>query len=191
MNKPAVITVDEQEQPARFTAEEFMDMAEAGAFEMFVGKIELVEGVIVRMSPANSPHFYYQRQLFLALHEIFGEGLDGWIVGQEPTVRLGDADVRDPDIAIIRAIEPGDPLSRPDAVLLVAEVSDSTLSTDRGSKRLSYARFGIPNYWVVDVQGRTIETMREPRDGDYAVRDKLVFGDDLPVPGTDATIRLD
>lgn len=191
MNKPAVIAVEEQEQPARFTAEEFMAIAEAGAFAEFVGKIELVEGVIVRMSPPHNPHFYCQRQLFLALHNIFGDGLHGWIIGQEPAVRLGDMSVRCPDVATLRDIGPIDGIFDAADLLLAVEVSDSTLATDRGSKRLSYAEAGIAHYWVVDVRGRTIETMREPKDGDYAVRDTTAFGDDLPVPGTDATIRLD
>jgi hypothetical protein len=45
------------EAPARFTASEFGVMTAAGAFSEFAGKIELVEGVIVRMSPAKSLHF--------------------------------------------------------------------------------------------------------------------------------------
>lgn len=63
MNEHARI-VTEQEQPARFSVEEFMATAgEGGPLGDYVGKIELVEGVIVRMSPANNPHFHYQRQL--------------------------------------------------------------------------------------------------------------------------------
>lgn len=191
MNRPAVISAEEREQPARFTAAEFMAMADAGAFADFVGKIELVEGVIVRMSPPHNPHFYCQRQLFLALHEIFGKGLDGWIVGQEPTVRLGEMSVRCPDVAIIRDVGPVEGIFDAADLLLAAEISDSTLAVDRGSKRLSYASAGIAHYWVVDVRARTAEAMREPKNGDYGVRETVPFGEDLPVPGTGASIRLD
>jgi len=189
MNKAsALIAVEE---PARFSAEEFMDMAAAGAFENIVGKIELVEGVIIRMSPAHAPHFLYQRELFLRLHEIFGAGRDGFIVGQTPTVRLSEDTVRDPDVAILRLpAELGGIFAAAD-LLLAAEVSDSSLPKDRGSKRLSYARAGIPNYWVVDIRGRKVELWVSPEGGDYSSHRTIPFGEPIPVPGTAETITLD
>ncbi len=188
MNKPSVI-VEEQEEPARFSVEEFMGMADAGAFDDFAGKIELVEGVIVRMSPAQSEHFWYQRQLFVKLHALFGEDRDGWIVGQEPTVRIGKITVRDPDIAILRPPIVGKrTIFEAQNVLLVAEVSDSSLGKDRGSKRLGYAKAMIPNYWIVDIKGRRVEVMSRPQKGKYQDDVFVSFGEPIAVPGTDETI---
>jgi Uma2 family endonuclease len=188
MNKAALIAVEE---PARFSAEEFMDMATAGAFENIVGKIELVEGVIIRMSPAHAPHFRYQRELFVRLHEIFGAGQDGFIVGQTPTVRLAADTVRDPDVGILHVPEGLQGIFDAAHFLLAAEVSDSSLPKDRGSKRLSYARAGIPHYWVVDIRGRKVELWSSPDGGDYSAHRSIPFGDPIPVPGTDKTITLD
>lgn len=190
MNKPAAF-LHEHEEPGRFSIDEFMAMADAGAFELFAGKIELVDGVIVRMSPAHTPHFWHQRELFLKLHALFGEGRDGWIVGQEPTVRLGDVTLRDPDVAILRLPEHIERVIFDAAnVLLVAEVSDSSLSKDRGAKQISYAKAMIPYYWIVDITGRCVELMSEPDHGEYKVVRKLTFGEPLPVPGTNETITL-
>jgi Uma2 family endonuclease len=188
MNRPASAITPEA--PARFSVEEFMAMA-GGALGEIVGKVELVDGVIVRMSPANYPHFSYQRQLFLALHDIFGRGIDGYVVGQELTVRLGPATVRDPDVAIFR--DPGmiSGIVGADAVLLAAEVSDATLRDDLGPKRLSYAAAGVPHYWVIDIAGRVVHRFSGPHDGDYLRDDPILFGEPLPVPGTDQTITID
>ncbi len=190
MNKPARIAAD-HELTEGFSASEFMRMADAGAFTDIPGKIELAEGVIVRMSPANNPHFTHQRQLFIKLHNIFGDGLNGWIVGQEPTVKLAQNTVRDPDIAIMR--DPGDSQTINNAVdfLLVAEISDTTFDEDLRGKRLSYARAAIPHYWVVDIRKRRILTMADPVNGDYRTQQEIAFGEEIPVPGCDAVIALD
>jgi Uma2 family endonuclease len=60
------------------------------------------------------------------------------------------------------------------AVLLVAEVSQGTLRDDLGAKKAAYARAGVPEYWVFDVDGRKAHRFMEPCDGDY--REAIVFG---------------
>jgi Uma2 family endonuclease len=52
-------------------------------------------------------------------------------------------------------------------ILLVVEVSDSTLRFDRDIKMPLYARHGIPEAWIVDVQHRELRVCRAPRDGNY------------------------
>ncbi|MHA6723499.1 Uma2 family endonuclease [Sphingomonas sp. RS2018] len=187
MNDPAHLI--EAERPARFSVEEFMAMAPA--LEQLPGKVELVDGVIVRKTSASYSHFSIQRQLFLKLHAIFGEGINGFIVGQELTVRLGEATVRDPDIAVFR--DPGMISGIPDrdVLLLTAEVSKTWLREDLGPKRLTYAAAGVPEYWVVDVNARRVHRFTGPVDGDYRQEEVVAFGAPLPVPGTDETIRLD
>ena len=50
---------------------------------------------------------------------------------------------------------------------LLIEVSDSSLRYDRGPKLRVYAEAEVPEYWVVDVQGRRIEVCRKPKSGRY------------------------
>jgi Uma2 family endonuclease len=190
MNRPVALAV-ETEEPARFTADEFMDMAAAGAFEDITGKIELVEGVIVRMSPSEASRFHHQRRLYDALHAVVGKSLPGHFVGHTPTVRLNGRTVRDPDLAIIHDLGRTEGVFEPGEFLLVAEISVSTLRKDRTSKRVSYAGAGIPHYWVIDVKGRQTFLYSDPRDGDYQEEAVIQFGVPMPVPGTEATITLD
>lgn len=188
MNKPAAI-VDDQEEPARFTVGQYLSMAEAGVFDDMVGKVELVEGIIVHMSPAHTPHFWYQRQLFLKLNAVFGEG--EWIAGHEPTVRIGDKTVRDPDVAVVRPpVIAKRMIFEADQVLLVAEVSDATLSKDR-RKKAEYARAMIPHYWIVDLNNRRVEIMGRPENGKYLDDDSVAFGELVDVPGTEQKISID
>jgi len=190
MNRLAAHAV-EPEEPALFTADEFMNMAQAGAFEDIVGKIELVEGVIVRMSPSEARHFHYQRKLYEALFEVVRTHLPGCIVGHTPTVQLNPRTVRDPDIAIIHHRGRTEGIFQPDEFLLVAEVSVSTLRKDRTAKRKSYAQAGIPHFWVVDVKGRRTFLYSAPRSGDYQSEQEVAFGSAIQVPGTTATFILD
>jgi len=53
-------------------------------------------------------------------------------------------------------------------VLLLVEVSDSSLSFDQGAKLGLYARYGVSEYWVIDVQGQRVVTYREPLAHGYA-----------------------
>ena len=56
----------------------------------------------------------------------------------------------------------------PEDIRLVAEISDSTLAFDLRVKAKLYARAGIVEYWVIDVQGRRLIVHREPQsDGSF------------------------
>jgi Uma2 family endonuclease len=47
------------------------------------------------------------------------------------------------------------------------EVAVSSLAVDRGAKAHLHAQSGVPEYWVVDVEGRVVEVHTEPRAGRY------------------------
>jgi Uma2 family endonuclease len=53
-------------------------------------------------------------------------------------------------------------------VLLLVEVSDATLSFDRGPKLRTYARAGIEEVWILNLQENVLEIHRRPGDGVYA-----------------------
>ena len=52
--------------------------------------------------------------------------------------------------------------------MLLVEVSDSSLAYDQGIKRALYARHGVEEYWVVDVQGERVFVYSEPAGEGYA-----------------------
>ena len=58
-------------------------------------------------------------------------------------------------------------LPLPDEISLVVEVSDTTLRFDLRDKASLYARAGIIECWVVDLNGRKLIVHREPKEGHY------------------------
>ena len=101
MNYPGRIS-EWEETPALFTAEEFMDVVQHTPFTSWAGKIELVDGVIVRMSPAHVPHWDAQHRVLDLLKTAFADQSGTLRVGLEPTVRLSSATIREPDVAVLR-----------------------------------------------------------------------------------------
>jgi Uma2 family endonuclease len=180
------------EKPARFSVDEFMAMTQQTPLSDWCGKIELVEGVIVRMSPAGYPHFGFQRDIFRKLDRIFGDGLDGWIVGQKLTVNMTKPkpSVREPDVCIFR--DPGKikGLVTSDALLLAIEVADTSIREDLGPKRLSYAKAGVPHYWVIDINAGQTHVMADPAKGEYSSHAMVPFGEMVGVPGTNRKVRI-
>jgi len=84
-------------------------------------------------------------------------------------VRLDDLSEPQPDFAVLK---PRDDdyrraTPRPDEVLLIIEVADSSLAYDRGVKRSLYARHRIPEFWIVNLAVGEVEVCREPVDGRY------------------------
>jgi len=79
--------------------------------------------------------------------------------------------------------------SEPADVLLLVEVSDSSLTFDQGVKLRIYARYGVAEYWVVDVEGRRIITYREPVGQGYA-RTLEFAGTDVVAPPTFPDVKI-
>lgn len=70
-------------------------------------------------------------------------------------------------------------------VLLIVEVSDTTLEYDRGEKLRLYARHSVPEYWIVDLQGNRLEVYREPHPKGYVRKlefhaKDIVFPESMP-----------
>ena len=85
------------------------------------------------------------------------------VVGGGPVV-LGEFSEPQPDLTLLKRRADFYSGKHPEAadVLLRIEVSDSSLTFDQGVKLRIYARYGVVEYWVVDVEGRRVVTYREP-----------------------------
>ncbi len=159
---------------ATFTAEEFDLMAQHG---QFVGKprVELLDGVIYEMNPQHIPHAVIKMELVSLLRDALHANAD-LRVTSEVSLYLSENSVPEPDILIWRkgAKTGFVPL---EAALIVIEVSDSTLRFDLGQKRKLYAAAGIPEYWVVDVNGKRIHQHAQPEGETYVQVHQIIFGD--------------
>jgi len=150
-----------------FNVDDIRRMVEAGVLHESE-RIELVEGEIVVMAAKSVVHDLIQNALNLALSKTVSDGL---FVGNGSTLQLTEDVLVEPDLAVIsRAIYNTDPRSyaRPTAndVLLIIEISVSSLPYDRKTKARLYARHGIREYWVIDAnERRTFVHTRPSGDG--------------------------
>lgn len=149
-----------------WTRAECEALERAGLLDM--ERYELVAGELVLKMGKNKPHMLVQALLLQWFQGLFG----ALFVLQDPTVDIhpGDNTTNEPQpdvIVMSRSIR--DIPSRPQAtdVVLLAEVSATTLSFYLTVKAGLYARAGIAEYWVVDLAGRQVIVHRRPEAGRY------------------------
>jgi len=119
---------------------------------------KLIEGVIIekaQMTPGHAAGLELTRR---ALEPAFGPG--HWIRMQGP-LRLGRRSELDPGLAVIPG-GPRDNVAPPTTALLVVEISDEALAYDRRRKGSLYARAGIADYWIVNLNRGQLEVYRRP-----------------------------
>jgi Uma2 family endonuclease len=148
-----------------FTVAEYHKMAEAGILSED-DRVELLEGEIVAMSPIGSRHAACVDRLtqYLVV-QVRGRA----IVRVQSPIRLGEHSEPQPDLALLKprpdfyaSSHPG-----PEDVLLVVEVAETSAAGDREVKVPMYARFGVPEVWLVDLAGDQVEVFREPSAEGY------------------------
>ena len=129
-------------------------------------RVELIEGDIVDMAPIGSSHAGTVKYLINILKVAVGER--AIVSAQDPLV-LDRHSEPQPDITLLkpradfyRSAHP-----RPEDVLLLVEVADTTLRYDREVKLPLYARHAIPEVWIVDLEGRGLCVYREPAEAGY------------------------
>jgi Uma2 family endonuclease len=144
--------------PRLWTREEYYKMAEAGVFRPDE-RVELIGGRIVTMSPQNSPHFTAICLVEDRFRAIFGAG---YVVRVQGPLDLSPSSQPEPDIAVVRGNVRDYASAHPTTALLIVEVSESSLTFDRGEKACLYASAGIPEYWLVNLLDRRLEAYRDP-----------------------------
>ncbi len=155
-----ITTLPPEFRPLR--VEEYHQLIELGVFEGT--KVELVGGVLVEMSPQGPAHFGLIPYLTHLLVRLVGEA---YVVSPQGPVIADEISEPEPDFAILSARDTRR-TGKPHDALLVIEVSNSSLRFDLGEKARRYAGAGYPEYWVIDVQARTIHIHRGPQpDGTW------------------------
>ncbi len=157
------------------TADEYERMGEAGIFRPD-SQLELLEGEIYEMSPIGSSHAACVNALSLLLNQLFGGVL---LVSTQNPIRLDDYSEPQPDLALLRWRD--DFYRRahptPNDVLLVIEVADTTIDSDRRIKLALYAKAGIKEVWLVNLPGEQIEIYAEPSGGGYQITKQIKRGE--------------
>lgn len=159
----------------RFSREQYERMIDAGVFGP-EDRLELLDGEIIEMAPQKSRHATAVVLVENALRGALGAGMT--IRAQLP-LRLSEHSEPEPDIAVVTGSPRDYRDAHPATALIIVEVSEATRTYDRGRKLSAYARAGIPEYWILDVVGETLEVCRYPTGEDYAERRILKAGDSV------------
>jgi Uma2 family endonuclease len=162
--------------PHRFSVDAYHRMLEAGILDED-DHVELLEGVIVEMSPQGAAHADIIIRLNRLLVLSLGEAFD---VRPQVPLTLDEQSEPEPDIAVVPAgAKPRG--EHPRHALLVVEVARASLARDRDVKARLYARASIPEFWLIDVDRECIEVYRDPDavQGRYRSREVRSGGDVL------------
>jgi len=148
------------------TVEDFHRMAEAGVLRP-KERVELIEGELLAMAPIGGRHFNAVNRLTELLVTAVGSSA---VVSVQGPVVLKPTSEPQPDLVLLRPECRRRPvLPGPEDVLLAIEVADTTLRFDRTVKAPLYARHGIPELWMVDLEGQVLLRHLEPGSEGYAV----------------------
>lgn len=167
------------EYPQRhaISAEEYLRMGEAGVFAP-EARLELIEGEIIEMAPIGSPH----AGMVNILTALFSRATAGAaVVAVQNPLILSERSVPQPDVALLKPRTDSYTRSHPGAadVMLVVEVADTTRAFDIGTKVPLYARSGIAEAWVVDIQERVLHVYRDPAPDGYRTNLALKGGESV------------
>jgi hypothetical protein len=166
----------------RFTVDEYHKMIEIGILSED-DSVELLEGWITQKMSQNTPHQVTVDLVPDVLRPLLPAN---WRIRVQLPITTSDSEP-EPDHAIV----PG-PATRymvtapvPADVGLLIEVSDTTLSRDRGQKKRLCARAKIGCYWIINLIDRQIEVYTDPTGPDpaptYRQRQEYRVGDSVPL----------
>src|SRR5688572_4509222 len=149
----------------RFTVDEYHRMAEAGVFHED-DRVELLDGQIVHMTPIGIRHAACVNRLNALIVGLAGN--QATVSIQNPLI-LGEHEEPQPDVAVLRYRADGYQTGHPRVpdTLLVVEVADTSVESDRQIKIPLYARAGIPEAWLVNLPGDDLEIYQQPEGGRY------------------------
>ena len=173
-----------------FTVDEYHAMAEAG----IIGadeRVELIEGEIILKAAISSRHQAAVDRLSHLLGARVGERA---IVRVQGPVRLARITEPQPDLQLLAPRNDFYAAAHPSQqeALLVIEVADSSLRFDRDEKALIYARRGVRELWIVDLNGERVLVRRRPGEAGYGESLEVTRGASLaPQAFPDARVSID
>lgn len=176
-----LIPLNVEPMPLKLKVSDYLALDAAGALDDYA-KTELIEGELFFINAQHRPHARFKSRLFLAISQGLVEGGSTLEALVEASVEIPDHGAPEPDI-IITSEPGGSGLVPVQSVALAIEVSDASLTQDMGVKARLYAKAGIPEYWVADIEARVLHQLWGPSDGGYTERRELAFGEPVETMG--------
>lgn len=149
----------------RLTVDEYHRMAETGVLAADA-RVELIEGELIDMASIGTRHAATVKRLNRLVTQAVGTQA---IVSVQDPLRLSRRSEVQPDLALLKPRDDfyaGEAPAGADA-LLVIEVADTTSRYDRRIKAPLYARHGVPELWIIDLDAGCVRILRAPQDGEY------------------------
>lgn len=161
----------------KLTVEAYHDLGATGHLTED-DRVELIEGELIDMAPIGGPHLSGVNRLNMFFARAIG---DRGIVSVQNPVILGRYSEPQPDLVILAphmsSLDAGVPTAKD--VLLIAEVSDSTVAYDRGTKLPLYAQHGIADVWLFNLRSNRIEVYRTPTASGFAPMREIGPGESI------------
>lgn len=156
-----------QLQRHRLTADEYQRLGQAQIFAPDA-RVELIDGEVIDMAPIGTRHWAIVSRLQRLVHDAVGHRA---VIATQLSLRLGTHSEPQPDLGLFKPRDDFYIQALPQAAdtLLLIEVSDTSLRYDREIKLPLYARHGVAEYWIVDLESNLLRTHRQPEGERYAI----------------------
>ncbi|MDQ7062937.1 MAG: Uma2 family endonuclease, partial [candidate division KSB1 bacterium] len=162
----------------KFTVDEYHAMIHSGILQEN-DRVELLSGEIVEMSPISSRHAGCLNRLIQLFIELVAQ--KKVIVSPQNPIHLDRLSEPQPDLALLKYRD--DPYSdrhpKPEDIFLLIEISESSLTMDRGFKVQLYARAGIKEIWLIDLVNEVVERHIGPAEEQYRRVETFEIGDEI------------
>ncbi|MCS6803087.1 MAG: Uma2 family endonuclease [Chloroflexota bacterium] len=177
-------------RPRRFTVAEYHRMGRVGILRPDE-RTELLDGIVVAMTPVSDSHAAAVKRT----NHFFGRRVpEDVIVSVQDPIRLDDLNEPQPDVALLRPRADFYARATPTAedVLLLVEVAVHSLEYDLGPKAAAYAKAGIRDYWVADLDAGQLIILRLPAQSGYQSVTRLQRGETVaPLALPDLTVPVE
>jgi len=152
-------------EPHRFTADDYHRMEKAGILGD-EDRVELVDGEIVEAAPIAGHHGEATGRVAAVLAAAVG---DRAVVRERRPVALGGLSEPEADVCVVRtrAGDDAERHPRPEDVLLLVEVSDTSVGFDDEVKAPLYAKAGVIETWIIDLSADVVIVARDPQPCGY------------------------
>ncbi len=154
-------------------------------------RIELINGKLVEMSPPGRKHIAYTNRMQHLLTRAIETGL---IISVQNPVQLSPNLQPEPDLALLKWRNDFyvTNMATPEDIVLLIEVSDSSLIYDQEVKVPLYGTTGVSESWIISVEHGHIDVYRDPSPEGYTSRQRYTAGESLTVPGVEgASLEID
>ncbi|MDA0268372.1 MAG: Uma2 family endonuclease [Cyanobacteria bacterium] len=160
------VPIPKSQSLKQWTVEDYHRMADLGLLDP-TERTELLAGQVTLMAAKGTPHVTALRLLATQLDSLLAN--EPVFVSTQDPIQLDNRSEPEPDLALIQGtvLDYADQHPRPEQVVLVVEVADSTLRQDCEVKDKLYAQAGIADYWVVDLPHRQLHIFRDPTPTGY------------------------